>query len=147
MVTAVSAAVFQEIDTEHRELDGLYAQIRVSLNDGLARPGVIRKWLTELSLKLSSHFEREEAEGYFDEIVELAPRLSSAAEALQREHSELLNRLDRLHELLSPPDNGLANLELIRQEFEAFLCDCDQHENCETALVQEAYLIDIGMGG
>ena len=146
MVNAVSTHVFEEIDTEHRELDGLYAQIRVSLNDGLAPPRVIRKWLIELAAKLSGHFASEEEGGYFDEIVELAPRLSSATEALQREHGELLNRLELLQERLSTVSSGSYQLESIAQEIEAFLCQCDLHESRESALVQDAYLSDIGLG-
>jgi hemerythrin len=146
MVNAVSTPVFEEIDAEHRELDRLYSQIRVSLNDCFARPYVIRKWLMELATKLSCHFAREEEGGYFDEIVELAPRLSFAAEALQREHGELLDSLDRLHKRLSTASSNLRQLDSIRQDFEKFLHKCDQHESRESALVQEAHLSDIGIG-
>lgn len=146
MVRAVSTGVFEEVDAEHHELDCLYAQIRVSLNDGLAQPSIIGQWLVQLAEELTSHFAREEQGGYFDEIVELAPRLSSAAEALQREHGELLTRLDQLRQRLSVAPNGSAHLESTRRDFEAFLCECALHESRETALVQEAYLSDIGMG-
>lgn len=146
MTTAVSLDIFREIDDEHRDLDHQYEAIRDFLGDVPGRPEVIRQRFAQLAALLECHFAREEEDGYFDEIIELAPRLASQVAMLQAEHDDLLCRLQRFDERIAATIDLAADYEMFRRDFGEFLDACVEHEARETTLVQEAYLVDIGVG-
>lgn len=145
-VTEISAEVFQEIDAEHRELERTYEAIREFLADAPEHVDVLRKSLAELSLELSRHFKREEDGGYFTDIIDIAPRLSHQATALESEHEKLLIRLQQLEDRLNVAASRAEQDQLIHHDLPAFINACRTHEHRETELVQEAWLTDIGIG-
>lgn len=145
-VTEISVEVFQEIDAEHRELERTYETIRAFLADDPEHMDVLRKSLTELSFELRRHFKREEDGGYFTDIMEIAPRLSDQATALESEHEQLLIRLQQLEDRLSVAASRAEQHQLIHHDLPAFINACQTHEHRETAIVQEAWLTDIGTG-
>jgi hypothetical protein len=144
MTTKVTVEVFQEIDVEHRELEQQYAAFDAMLDSNSVRVPILRRRLKELAAILKCHFEHEEEEGYFKQVVEIAPRLSHRAEQLESEHDALLRRLDHLDEQLSTTVGD--EFAMLRQEFCQFIEACRAHEQGETALVQEAWLTEIGEG-
>lgn len=146
MTMSVSFDIFHEIDAEHRALDREYADLRTAVRDSVDRPQVLRRRFLQLASLLRYHFAREEEAGYFDEIVELAPRLAGQIDALRDEHEQLLHRLQQFDQQIVSMSNVSADYEMFRRDFGRFLDDCLEHEARETTLVQEAYLTDIGTG-
>ncbi len=146
MTTKVTVDVFQEINSEHLKLERQYAAFDAFLGGELVRVPVLRMRFSELAVILKCHFDHEEQGGYFEEIVEMAPRLSRLAQTLETEHDELLARLEYLDDQLSTTadvDEGFARL---RKELEEFVAACRTHEHRETALMQEAWFTEIGTG-
>ena len=146
MRTQVIVEVLQEIDSEHQELEALYCEFDAFLYSEPACVPILRKRLGELTAILKSHFEHEEEGGYFEEITSMAPRLSHAAQELENEHDVLLARLEHLANRLSTTVDRAGELAALRQEFGEFIQACRTHEHRETALVQEAWLTEIGTG-
>ena len=146
MTTKITIEVFQEIDSEHRELERQYAAFDAFLGGEAVRVPILRRRLAELATFLKCHFENEEEDGYFEEIIAIAPRLSHEAEELEIEHDALLGRLEYLDDLLSTTVDATVEMAMLRQEFGEFIEACRAHEHRETALVQEAWLTEIGTG-
>ncbi|MCA9047145.1 MAG: hemerythrin domain-containing protein [Planctomycetaceae bacterium] len=146
MLTKVTGEVFREIDSEHQELERQYAAFDEFLNGEHVQCVLLRRRLAELAVILKCHFEHEEEEGYFAEIIALAPRLSYEAEELEAEHDALLGRLEYLDDQLTTVPDDPCEIAKLRQEFADFIASCRDHEHRETALVQEAWLTDIGLG-
>ena len=105
--------------------------------------------LAELRDQLAMHFALEEAYGYFDDPIRVAPRLSALASALREEHQvlyamirDLADDVDELSRTESLSENGLRVVERFGEYYDRF----QQHENRENELILEAYDSDIGTG-
>jgi hypothetical protein len=99
--------------------------------------------------RLAIHFSLEEAYGYCEGALEIAPRLSAQAEALRSEHEmlflafrEIVERAEQLvyHE---SPASILTNIAKMFNEFDASLAN---HEQQEMELILEAFDDDVGVG-
>lgn len=132
------------IADEHRELEALYGRIRARLADKGECLKTVQALFDELVSRVRTHFATEEYGGYFREIVELAPRLSSRADRLEREHGELLAIAEQLAKDIRHACESRIWRFAIRVDFERFLHRCQEHEAAENTLVQDAYLQDIG---
>ncbi len=125
MVTAqrtltINAAFLLEIKEDNRELRQLLDDCAALL----ARPhgaGVelrrAAQLLGNLRDQLAMHFSLEEAYGYFDDAIDVAPRLSRQAEALRSQHPRL------------------------------FVALCDLVEEAEQLLYHERAAVGIGRSG
>jgi hypothetical protein len=97
------------------------------------------------------HIVETEAPGAFlDELVSEAPRLSSPASHLRRDHSEILGEIVRAeHQLSVPPsDDDVYDewCERVRTELTALLVALARHRQRGADLVYQAYDVDIGGG-
>ena len=101
--------------------------------------------LAEFAEHVQAHFvHEEEEEGFFDALVEQAPRLKLRADALIEEHAEMSRELARLQRHAKP---GVASAEwwsTLSEEFDSFWQLFRRHERTENDLVQEAFNDDIG---
>src|SRR5436309_12290555 len=91
----VNAAFLQEIKEVNSELWSLLGDLRHRCQRPIA-PGSSRQLIDTLSQlrdQLALHFSLEEAYGYFDDPVEVAPQLSREAERLRAEHKQLYTDL------------------------------------------------------
>jgi hypothetical protein len=147
----VNAAFLQEIKEVNQELWSLLSELRHRCQRPLA-PSQCRLLidkLCQLRDQLALHFALEEAYGYFEDPVYVAPRLSRQAEQLRDEHKglyldlcELVDRAERMFY-----DEQHAALALwIGPEFLEFDARLRDHESRENELIFEAYDEDIGVG-
>jgi hypothetical protein len=147
----VNPAFLQEIKEVNQELWTLLAGLRHRCLRPLA-PGQCHQLIDKLSLlrdQLALHFSLEEAYGYFEDPVEVAPQLGRQAEQLREEHKELyldvcdlLERAERMYY-----DEQHAELALwIGPEFLELEQRLRQHEERENELIMDAYEGDIGVG-
>lgn len=87
---------------------------------------------------LADHFANEERGGYLADAVDTAPRLSESAKALEWQHAQFLNSLDRFIERLAKCESAYSCWEEVHAEFEDFMQRLDQHEADEMSLVCQA---------
>jgi hypothetical protein len=104
---------------------------------------------TKLRDQLAMHFSLEEAYGYFEDAISVAPHLSKRAEALRAQHFELYSELcrfvERAEQLLyhEAPATALPGLAA---GFHAFNTRLQVHESSESELILQAFHDDLGEG-
>jgi hypothetical protein len=147
----VNAAFLQEIKEVNQELWTLLSELRHRCQRPIA-PGACRYLIDKLSQlrdQLALHFSLEEAYGYFDDPVDVAPQLSRQAERLRAEHKtlylDLCDLVDRAERMFYDDQHAALALWIGPEflEFDARLC---RHEACENELILDAYDGDIGVG-
>jgi len=147
----VNAAFLQEIKEVNQELWSLLSELRHRCQRPLA-PAQCRNLIDKLCQfrdQLALHFALEEAYGYFDDPVHVAPRLSRQADQLRGEHKglylDICQLIDRAERMFY--DEQHAALALwIGPEFLEFDARLRSHEQRENELIFEAYDGDIGGG-
>jgi len=101
--------------------------------------------LAEFADHVQAHFvHEEEAEGFFDNVIDQAPRLKTRADALIEEHAVMSRELARLQRHAK---EGVVSDEWwsqLNEEFESFWQLFCRHERAENDLVQEAFHDDLG---
>jgi hypothetical protein len=148
----VNAAFLQEIKDVNQDLWRLLTNVRRMSREPATIYAAPRRFfgmLEQLRDQLALHFALEEAYGYFDDPVEVAPRLCEQAERLRYEHRDLYMSATALTEfaeqLLHAATDGRLILESARQ-FRVFDAQFQQHEAAENQLILGAYDDDIGVG-
>jgi hypothetical protein len=147
----VNAAFLQEIKEVNQELWQLLADLRHRCQRPIA-PGQCRLLIDRLGQlrdQLALHFALEEAYGYFEDPVDVAPQLSRAAERLRDEHKTLYidfcDLAERAERMYYDEQHAAFALSFGPQflELDARL---RSHEERENELIFEAYDADIGVG-
>jgi hypothetical protein len=122
-----------------------------------AAPGRLEAWARGVGEALglvhdvwARHIVETEAPGAFlDELVSEAPRLATPASRLRREHSEIMNDIDRaelaLKELPAAADQD-AFVDGLRAQLTEMLYALARHRQRGADLVYEAYAVDLGGG-
>jgi hypothetical protein len=147
----VNAAFLQEIKEVNQELWSLLDELRHRCLRPLA-PGQCRHLidkLCQLRDQLALHFALEEAYGYFEDPVYVAPRLSRQAQQLRDEHKRLYldfcQLVDRAERMFYDGQHAALTL-WIGPEYLDFDGRLREHEAHENELILEAYDGDIGVG-
>ena len=148
----VNAAFLKEIKDVNQDLWHIVAELReVTRNPYLVRS---RRYqfvgmLEDLRDHLALHFALEEAYGYFDEPLQVDPRLSSRAKVLRSQHRELyLLACDLIDHAMQLHDghNIRALARRLVAEFADFEDQLHRHEQDENDLIQQEWDDDIGVG-
>jgi hypothetical protein len=110
----------------------------------------VRDSLTSLHDVWTRHIVETEAPGAFlDELVDEAPRLSTPAARLRREHSEILGVINRaekwLDQVLLDDDHDVW-VDGLRADLTTMLCSLAHHRQRGADLIFAAYDVDIGGG-
>lgn len=148
----INPAFLQEIKDDHHELRQLMhhtcAMLERSGQAEIEYPRVVEMF-GKLRDQLAMHFSLEEAYGYFDDAISVAPHLSRRAEDLRSQHSGLFSdacRLAESAERLSRHENADAALACLTGEYCRFSAQFHDHESQECDLILEAFNDDIGTG-
>jgi len=147
----VNAAFLQEIKEVNQELWSLLADLSHRCQRPIA-PSHCRLLidkLCQLRDQLALHFSLEEAYGYFEDPVDVAPQLGRQAEQLRAEHKDLyLDLCDLVEraERMFYDDQHAALALWIGPEFLEFEQRLRRHEERENELIMDAYDGDIGVG-
>lgn len=147
----VNAAFLEEIKEVHQELWQLLGDLRHRMSRPIA-PQNCRHLLDKFELlrdQLALHFALEEAYGYFEDPVQVAPRLSEQAESLRSQHQTLYAEFCDLLEEAEHKFYRQQEAELalwIGDQFLAFDERLRLHERAERELIFEAYDCDLGCG-
>lgn len=149
---SINAAFLQEIKDDHHELRQLLHHTAAMLARPVWMP-IEHDRLVELFSKLrdqlAMHFSLEEAYGYFEDAISVAPHLSRRAEQLRSQHYELFSELCRLTEraeqLLYHETADVVVVQLA-DDFRRFSERFQQHELHESDLIVEALHEELGAG-
>lgn len=127
---------FDTVIAEHKELKTLFADIQNEFDCLIVSTKKLHRMLTDAQTQIAIHFEHEENEGFFDQIVARAPWLKLQVEQLRLQHGEFRERLQQIvTDLASSSELTLYDLS---RQFDHFLTDYFRHEGRENHLVQEA---------
>lgn len=146
----LNAAFLQEIKEDNERLRDL---IR-SAAQALSLPRHVRaldliRTLNDLCDQLAMHFALENALGYLDNALEIAPRLSRRARALRSEHDALFEDfreiVEEAEKLIhhSHPRRQVTRVAVMFFDFQARFQAHEAHEN---ELIFEAFDDDVGVG-
>ena len=105
--------------------------------------------LTRLRDQLAVHFSLDEAFGYFENAVSIAPRLSERADSLRSEHDLFFHDICAIceqAEQLLYHEASPRTLRLVCTRYADFYDALQQHEAREAELIMEAFDDDIGVG-
>ena len=148
----VNTAFLQEIKEVNEDLWRLQSRLRQLCSDPATihhRPAVFIGLVEELRDQLALQFALEEAYGYFEDPVEVAPRLCELAYRLRAEHRQLYLQICALVERATGILEGQRSSDLVLEVVAGVIAFDDQfrrHESCEVAMIQEEYDDDIGVG-
>ncbi|RMF44614.1 MAG: hemerythrin domain-containing protein [Planctomycetota bacterium] len=144
----VNAAFFQEIKEDHQQLHDIMDQLRRLVDNKPALGNHVADLanLTEaLRDQLAFHFALEEAYGYFEDAIGMAPWIHEKAGALRDQHGELFTQAQDLAELaadyLQRGDDDPAE---VGERFVEFDRAFSEHESAEVALILNAMTQDVG---
>ncbi len=148
---AINPAFLEEIKDDHRDLWTLLNRIRAVCAAGMKDHGgrQLVDMLEDLRDRLAMHFTLEEAYGYFDDAIWVAPHISENAERLRAQHVDLYREICDVADLAEALRYQRVSPKTSRQVTDAF----DQfhgrlivHEGEERRLLMSAYFDDIGVG-
>ncbi len=145
----INAAFLQEIKDVHQLLWVTLDSLRQLCDTPVAAPSYLRQLtslLADLRDQLALHFSLEEAYGYFDDPVDVAPHVSQRAETLRNQHQELY--LCDLVDCCEQAYDGrqFSRATLLAERYRDFHERLVVHEEAESELIQEAYADDLGVG-
>ncbi len=148
----VNSAFLQEIKEVNEDLWRLQNEVRQMCLDPAtihAKPEKFVDRLEELRDQLALQFALEEAYGYFEDPVEVAPRLCELAHSLRAEHRQLYLQVCELVERSVGILDGKRISQLVLEIAARFVAFDDQfrrHESREVDMIQQEYDDDIGVG-
>lgn len=149
---AINAAFLQDIKQDNRDLRELLTQ-GVELfspeRPQPATPASVVEYLERLRDQLALHFALEEAYGYFEEAVDVAPMLSGRADKLRQEHAELFQSVCGLldaGERLRYHESPHGSLRELAQDFLQFHRRLARHERLENELILDSLADETGVG-
>jgi len=110
----------------------------------------VRESLNSLHDVWTRHIVETEAPGAFlDELIGEAPRLSTPASRLRREHNEILGVINRSEKSLGQvllDDDHDRFVDALRADLTEMLCALAHHRQRGADLIFAAYDVDIGGG-
>ncbi|REK25107.1 MAG: hemerythrin domain-containing protein [Planctomycetota bacterium] len=136
----------QGMQHEHQLLRKVVQEIGTALAERPSRDSLVADLLEDLCGHMLAHFDHEESDGHFSEIVQKAPWLTDRVDNLRVEHDRFRERLDAMSRFAQEGDGS----EAWRCEMEDQFCEFTRvfliHEEAENRLFQEAFSQDIGTG-
>ncbi len=144
----VNAAFFQEIKEDHQQLNEILDQLRRLVENKPAlgnHVADLAKMTEDLRDQLAFHFALEEAYGYFEDAIGMAPWIHDKAGALRDQHVELYTMARDLAELAADYlQRGDDDPTEVAEGFEKFDRALSEHESAEVALILNAMTQDVG---
>jgi hypothetical protein len=142
--TASSREVFERTKQEHDALRGQLRQIHEVLTGPDIMAEEVLQLLRELQNELTLHFASEEADGFFDEVITLAPRLQNRANQLCVEHEQMLYQVGELYRFAAAGSLSMPWWEELGSRCHEFSKQLMHHESEEHKLLQQTLQEDIG---
>ena len=135
---------FLQMLREHEELRVLLGKIHQLTSSCTAPVAEVRETVTAFFQHVLKHFESEEADGYFGEVVLQAPRVSDRVTTLGAEHTLLREQLAAISETVEAFQGSETDWKTLGEELHQFSVELMRHENEENELLQEVFTEDLG---
>ena len=100
--------------------------------------------LNALAFHLQTHFEFEEADCYFTNLVQTAPRTAQIVEKILQEHREMLVEVDQMVQEARADLDHKSGTDALARRYAKFREKLEAHEHQENLLLQDVYTEDIG---
>ncbi|MEL6110667.1 MAG: hemerythrin domain-containing protein [Planctomycetota bacterium] len=146
----VNAAFLKEIKDDNRQLKSMWDKVTPLLSHSQTAKNhwtELVEALSELRDQLAMHFSLEEAFGYFDEAIDIAPRLSMVAVSLRSEHATLFaTARDLADSILEIDGEQVDAIGEFVARFNRFRRDFERHEEAELRLILSSFDDDLGGG-
>lgn len=138
----------ESVERIMQEHDALRDKVR-HIHSVLAEPEPVQDEIETLMREflnaLIVHFDNEEDEGFFAEVVTHAPRLAGQAGKLCVEHREMVRDAEELCRYAAAGSPSMPWWRELRTRCHEFSKQLMQHESEENKLLQEARQSDIGV--
>ena len=138
ITTSIPAGRSLTIDRQHAQIESLVQALDSRFASRQRANRSLVSLLNSLTAHLQMHFELEEDECYFAEVVKKAPSLGPEVERLVHEHALLLAEASRLVELSKEAFSKCADTAELANRFESFRERLRKHELAECELVEVA---------
>jgi iron-sulfur cluster repair protein YtfE (RIC family) len=142
--TVTSREVFERTNQQHHVVREKLREI----HDVLAGPKIavaeMLRLLHEFHNDLAVHFKSEEADGFFEEITTLAPRLTVQADKLCVEHEHMLYTMTELCRFATAGSPSMPWWQELGSRCHEFSKQLMHHESEENKLLQQSYQEDVG---
>ncbi len=135
---------FGELLAEHRRLEETLSRLARIFRQRSISPEEVAGECHDLREQLVVHFQEEEEGGFFEQFTEVAPELTPVAESLQRQHCDLLMKLNVLYDVATVDKKDSSWWDQLDIHFDAFVRTFHEHEHQENRLMQEAFTQDTG---
>ena len=146
----INAAFLKEIKDDNRQLKTLWDRVgelvahrQVASNHYSELVELVQQLCDQMAI----HFSLEEAYGYFDDAVDVAPHRSVEAQRLRAQHPGLFTQIQALSDQIAQIDR--TNLEKLAnwiERFDVFQCKFQRHEEAELNLILDSFDDDLGVG-
>jgi iron-sulfur cluster repair protein YtfE (RIC family) len=144
MDPTTSRDVFERTKQEH---DALREQLR-QIHEVLTGPEIMAEemlqLLRELHNELTVHFASEEGDGFFQEVITVAPRLQNRAGQLCVEHEQMLYQVTELCRFAAAGSPSMPWWQELGSRCHEFSKQLMHHESEENKLLQQTLQEDIG---
>lgn len=148
----VNAAFLQDVKEDNIHLQNLLATAAKILDPRKSvdiKPRALAELFEQIRDQLATHFSLEEAFGYFEDAIEVAPRLSEKAIELRGQHETLQVSIstladDAFRNLAVP--GGTAEIPRLLNRFRNFCGTLKRHEDAECELILDALYEELGAG-
>ncbi len=143
MTDEIYQAYVTAFGAEHHELRRLVHALDQALRKerpwsrGAATKAV--ELLAELHAHLEHHFAQEEEGGYLEEALTLAPRFSTEAAELLRQHPQMLDKMRLVRKTADRAVRERAAWPQLKQELHELIKGLTAHEGSENKIVQQAF--------
>ncbi|MDA7980407.1 MAG: hemerythrin domain-containing protein [Pirellulales bacterium] len=141
----INAAFLQEIKEDNQRLRQLLNSLRQKDTRWKRSLQELAVALGQLRDQLAIHFSLEEAFGYFEDPLRIAPRLSEQAEELRLQHGDLYSQASALADLADSRSRD-SNATEVWEGFAVFDAALQEHEARENELIMRAFTVDLGVG-
>ncbi len=135
------------IQEDHLALHQRIRVVREKLHAQDVDPRSLWSELRALELELAEHFRHEEAEGFFDSLLDSAPHFAEPIRALKRQHERFLAEIIAMKDRCNAAPFDCEQLAELSRLYQSFLAEFDGHEHAELKLVQETVNRDLGSAG
>jgi hemerythrin len=143
MTIETHRAFISAFGAEHHELQRLVHALGEAVREKVSwnREAAIEvtDLLAELRCHLEHHFAQEEAGGYLEEALTLAPRFSAEAAELLRQHPQMLDKTVSVCKAADRAVNEPAVWAPLKRELTELIKALVAHESAENQIVQRAF--------
>lgn len=139
----IATADHQIID-EHQALQNSLREVQTLVADRSANVLEVLDQVVQFNQQVLNHFDHEEEDGYFIEILEVAPWLSAQIASLRAQHDQFREQLRSLCEFVQTGEGTRQWWSALDDLFDKFTRLYLAHEHAEDSLFQEAYNRDFG---